>query len=63
MRRRIRQRDYWTVYDDDARDFEQELVNEETIDVDFQRVLDMVYSRVNKTKKDHFEKESDLFEM
>ena len=65
MRRRIRQRDYWTIYDDDARDFEQELMEAETIDVDFDRVLDAVLRRVvaKEGTLDHFEKEADLFEL
>ena len=59
------QRDYWTVYDDDSRDFEQELLEAETIDVDFNRVLEMVLRRslAKAGTLDHFEEESDLFEM
>ena len=58
-------RNYWTIYDDDSRDFEQELVEAETTDVDFDRVLEMVLKRYQARTGtlDHFEEESDLFEL
>jgi hypothetical protein len=58
-------RDYWTIYDDDSRDFEQELVHEETIDVDFDLTLQVVLRRmmIKEGKFDHFENEKDLFEV
>ena len=64
MRRRIRQRDYWTIYDDESMDFEQELENQDTGDTDFNRILESVLKRYQERKDtDHFEKESDLFEV
>ena len=59
------QRHYWTVYDDDSRDFEQELIDAETIDVDFNETLGIVLRRfmAKQGTLDHFEKESDLFEV
>jgi hypothetical protein len=59
-------RHYWTVYDDDiSRDFEQELTNEETVDINFDRVLETVLKRltIEQSQLDHFEQESDLFEV
>ena len=59
------ERDYWTIYDDDTRDFEQELIQTEQIDVDFDRTLAIVLRRMlaKQGKLDHFEEEKDLFEL
>jgi hypothetical protein len=58
-------RHYWTVYDDDSRDFEQELEQTETVDVDFDITLQTVLRRIliSQGKLDHFEQEKDLFEV
>lgn len=59
-------RDYWTVYDDDTRDFEQEILNLEDEDLEFNRVLNAMFNRMCKTAEtntDHFEQEKDLFEL
>lgn len=58
-------RDYWTIYDDDSRDFEQELEHTETIDIDFDQTLQIVLRRIASKEKslDHFEREKELFEV
>lgn len=58
-------RDYWTIYDDDSRDFDQELEDAVTVDVDFDRVLASVLRKAmaKEGKLDHFEQENELFEV
>jgi len=60
-------RDFWTIYDDDSMEFEQELIQEEQLpnmrlDSVMQHVLKMMQE--DKTQNvDHFESESELFEV
>jgi len=56
----------WTIYDDDTRDFEQELNNEGDLNgLSLNELLKMSIRSSGKEPKevDHFEQESDLFEV
>jgi len=58
-------RDFWTIYDDDSMEFDQELEHATTVDVDFDRVLASVLRKAmaKEGNLDHFEQEQDLFEV
>ena len=64
-------RDYWTIYDDEAMEFEEELNREEEIirELGLDSVMRQVIKRLNgfgheeSIEIDHFEEQSDLFEV
>lgn len=58
-------RAYWTIYDDDSMEFERELENATTVDVDFDRILASVLRKAmaEEGTLDHFEQEKELFEV
>lgn len=58
-----RRRGLWTIYDDDERHLERELIEEESVDIDFSKVMEVVLKRMKGEDIDHFEKESNLFEV
>jgi len=57
-------RDYWTIYDDDSREFEQELVQEERTNERLDSLLRQLIRKQGVTEKprqEHFD--DDLFEV
>ncbi len=65
----MNQRDWWTIYDDDTRDFEQELVADDVeVPIRLETIMEHILDRMNTIKykeeqKDHFRNELDLFEV
>jgi len=57
-------RNYWTIYDD-SRKFQRKLIDTYAVDVDFDHTLTKVLKIVSMGQGtlDHFDKESDLFEV
>ena len=61
-------RDFWTIYDDDSMGFDTELeLEEHHLDMGMDTVMEQVIKRLKlqrpPEKVDHFEQESDLFEV
>ena len=58
-------RAYWTIYDDDSMEFDRELEQATTVDMDFDRILASVLRKAmaKEGTLDHFEQEKELFEV